>query len=562
VLTQLHVHNLAVVDEVDLEFHAGFAALTGETGAGKSILVDALALALGERADSRAIRTGTDRCEITAGFDLGARPDLLRWLADNDLDEDSECIVRRVVTSEGRSRGYVNGRTVPMQTLRELGERLIDFCGQQSHQSLRHASVQRKIVDQFGGHQALLSTVAEAFDQWQTAQTELDALSEAQQERAERRELLSYQAEELRALDVQAGEVAELEREHLRAANSGRIADGVSGALHSLYEADTGTAHAALSASKRELDELSALDERLTPITELLTEAEIRVAEAAESLRHHLGQVEHDPAREAELEQRIADLQELARKHRVAPQELPELFERLERELETLDGSDERLRKLGAESAALRDEVDLAAQKLTAARTKAAKKLGKEVTEHMQKLGMPGGHFEAEVRPAADGKTGPHGADRIEFLATANPGHAPGPLAQVASGGELSRLNLSIQVVAIGRDQVPTLIFDEVDSGVGGGVAEIVGGRLRDLSLDRQVLCVTHLPQVASQADHHLRVTKISDGKATRTSVKGLTKPERVEEIARMLGGVEITARTRAHAAEMLSGSKLRESAG
>ena len=561
-LTQLQIHNLAVVDEVDLEFASGFTTLTGETGAGKSILVGALALALGERADSRAIRPGTDRCEITAAFDLRQRPDLIHWLADNDLDEDDGCIVRRIVTAEGRSRGYINGRSVSMQTLRALGEQLVDICGQQSHQSLRHTGVQRDLLDDYGGHATLAAEMDTEFSRWQAVQTELDALTQVRQQKSERQDLLNYQVGELRALNLQPGEIEDLEKRHRIAANSLRIADGVSEALQKLYEADASAAYTTISAVKHDLGELAQLDEQLAPVSDLLAEAEILVSEAAESLRHRLGQLDHDPRLQQQLEQRIADIHELAHKHRVKPGALTELLDELAQELTTLEHSDERLRELTDEVTAHRKQMDITAEALTEARQAAAAALGEQVSENMQKLGMPGGYFCAELRPNADGKTGPHGADRIRFVATANPGHEPGPLAQVASGGELSRLNLAIQVVTMARNAVPTLIFDEVDAGIGGGVAEIVGNRLRDLSRRRQVLCVTHLPQVASQADYQLRVTKISDGRSTRTSVKGLTEPERIEEIARMLGGVDITPRTRAVAADMLKGTRVQKSAG
>ena len=561
-LTQLHIHNLAVVDAVDVDFGAGFTTLTGETGAGKSILVDALALALGERADSQAIRTGTDRCEISATFDLSPRPDLIGWLTDNDLDEDDECIVRRIVTAEGRSRGYINGRTVPMQTLRELGEQLVDICGQQSHQSLRRPEMQRRILDQYGNHDTLLAAMSHTHEQWQNIQAELDALTLAHNNKAERVDLLSYQVSELRALNIYEGELEALTGHHLRASNSRHIADGLSDALQHIYEADTGTAYSLISAAKNQLNELAELDADLKAPADLLSESEILITEAAEALRRHLGALDSDPEQLEKLEQRIGVFQELARKHRISPEGLFGFMHGLEHELTEIEGSDERLASMRDEADRLKEGMHVAARALTKARRKTAKKLSDEVTQNMQKLGMPGGKFAIKLQPRPDDGITPLGADRIEFVASANAGQKMGPLAQVASGGELSRLSLALQVVAIATDAVPTLIFDEVDSGVGGGVAEIVGSRLRDLSLQRQVLCVTHLPQVGSQADHHLRVTKISDGVSTRTSVKGLTDPERVEEIARMLGGVKITTRTRAHAAEMLKGKTLRTSAG
>ena len=557
-LAHLHIHDLAVVDEVELELKPGFNVLTGETGAGKSILVDALALALGERADSRAIRAGADRCEITAGFDLSDRPELSDWLRQNDLDNDDDCILRRVVTAEGRSRGYVNGHAVPMQTLKSLGEQLVDICGQQSHQSLRHPRVQRDILDHTGGLGALLATMREAFEQWQTARAELDALTGNQQDRLARQDLLSYQVGELQSLGLQAGEFESLEKEHLRVANSGRIAEGVSMALNQLYEADAGTAQAAISSAKQQLAALAELDPQLEAAVQMLAEAEILVSEAAATLREQTQRLEHDPQRLAELEQRIASIHELARKHRIDAAGLPELAARLATELGQLDGSDARLTELSDQTEQAEERVYATARQLTDERHKAAVALDEKVTANMQALGMPGGEFKVDLQATA--APGAAGAERIEFLVAANPGHSSGPLARVASGGELSRVSLAIQVVAMAAEAIPTLIFDEIDAGVGGGVAEIVGNCLQELSGQRQVLCVTHLPQVASQANHHLRVTKISDGVSTRTSVNALTSAERVEEIARMLGGVEITPRTRAHAKEMLNASHARRS--
>ncbi len=558
-LALLNIRNLAVIDEVELELGPGLTVLTGETGAGKSILVDALALALGERADSRAIRTGTDRCEITATFEVGARPDVLKWLADNDLDEDTDCILRRVVTADGRSRGYVNGRSVPMQTLRELGEQLVDICGQQSHQSLRHARVQQGILDDYGGHAGLLTTMSEAFEHWAETLREFEELQGAHADCMARIELLHHQVGELEALNPHPGEFAQLEQAHRLAANSARITEGVSRALDRVYAADDESVHSALSGVRRGLDDLTDIDPELKSATSMLAEAAILVAEAAETLRHHLGGLEHDPATQAQIEQRLASMHELARKHHVDPIALPDLLLRLTEELATLETSDQRIEALGEQTRQLEGLVREAAEGLTAARRSAGGALAEQVTNQMQRLGMPGGTFDVDLRPAADGLPGPNGIDRIEFVVTANPGQAAGPLAKVASGGELSRISLSLQVVALAMDAVPTLIFDEVDAGVGGGVAEIVGGRLRELAGQRQVLCVTHLPQVASQAHHHLRVAKLTDGHSTRTTVGRLNRAARVEEIARMLGGIEITARTRAHADEMLGGENARK---
>jgi len=552
VLARLLISNLAVIDELELEFAPGMTTLTGETGAGKSILVDALALALGERADSRAVRTNTERCTVTATFDLGSRGDIAAWLAAHDLDADNECMIRRIVTTDGRSRGYINGNGVPMQTLRELGEQLIDICGQQAHQSLRHPRIQRQILDEFGGHGKRLDHMATTFDHWQALRDEFTALNTAREDRAARLDLLTYQVSELKALNLADGEFAALERDHARASNAGRIADALGIALERLYEADNGSAHAAIAAARLELVELASFDDELNPMADMLAEAEILLTETAGALRRHAEQLEHDPASLQQLDQRLGDIHELARKHRVDASELPDLASRLVSELAALESSDERLDVLATELADAEQAVHTAVGNLSKARRKTARVIGDQVTNHMQELGMTGGRFEVQVGTLTTDKMGRNGGDHIEFTVAINPGQAAGPMAKIASGGELSRISLALQVVAMQQTAVPTLIFDEVDSGVGGGVAEIVGTRLRELAGSRQVLCVTHLPQVASQAGNHLRVTKITDGQSTRTTVKPLTPAERIEEIARMLGGVKITGRTRAHAEEML----------
>jgi DNA repair protein RecN (Recombination protein N) len=559
VLAQLNIRNLAVIDAAELDFSGGFTVLTGETGAGKSILVDALALALGERADTRAVRSGSERCEVTAVFDISDRSNVLAWLRDNDLDEDGECILRRVVAADGRSRGYVNGRSTPMQTLRELGEQLVDICGQQAHQSLRHARVQRDLLDQFGGHQDLITTMLSAHAAWRDARTEFETLRDELADRSARLDLLRHHVHELEALHPQAGEFEELERAHRLAANSGRIAEGITQALEMAYEHDDASAHSVLGGVRRKLDDLVEIDLELATATNMLAEAEILIGEAADALRQRHGQLEHDPAEEARIDERLAAFHDLARKHRCAPGSLHVTLDKLVDDLANLETGDQRIEELSARADECQAQMIDAAEHLTGRRREAAAKLTQIVTDNMQVLGMPNGRFEIVVRARPDELPGASGHDRIEFLTAANPGQAAGPLTKVASGGELSRISLALQVAAMAVDAVPTLIFDEVDAGVGGGVAEIVGGRLRELADNRQVLCVTHLAQVASQANQHLRVAKITDGKTTHTTVGRLDANARVEEIARMIGGIEITERTRAHAEEMLQANAARK---
>lgn len=552
-LSHLQIRNLAVLDEVDLEFASGLTVFTGETGAGKSMLVDALALALGARADAAVVRPGAQRAEIIATFDIAGRADIAAWLRDRDLDATPECQLRRIVTSEGRSRGYLNGQSVPLEALRELGEQLVEICGQHAHQSLRHRSAQRALLDGHGGHEALLAATAAAHAAWKTAESARRACEVRGEDREARCELLSHQLRELEALNLQPGEIAILEGEQRLLANRERIATGLGAALLRLYDAEHSAAQDDVAASRRELELLGDLDSGLVAVAALLEQAQIQIAEAAETIRHRLASLEHDPARQEHIEARLSAAYELSRKHRVPVEELPARARDLAAELQRLSDGQTRLAELAAEAAERRQSLVRAAAALSRARLKAARSMARDVTTRLHQLGMPDARFEVRVQPLPDEELGASGADEVEFLVTTNPGIDPGPVSRVASGGELSRLSLAIQVVAMAAHGTPTLIFDEVDAGVGGRVAEIVGQSLKSLSSGRQVLCVTHLPQVASQADRHLGLSKHSDGAHTRTEVRLLTGRERVEEIARMLGGLRITDKTRAHAGEMLA---------
>lgn len=554
VLHHLLIRNLAVVDEVEVEPGSGLTVLTGETGAGKSILVDALALALGERADSDAVRPGAERAEVTASFAVTGGT-AATWLAEHDL-EDSEsdnCVVRRIVTPEGRSRGYINGNPVPMQLLRELGARLVDICGQQAHQSLGRADTQRVILDQHGGHLTLLSEVRAAHDEWHQLQAERDELDAARADQQARLELLRFQVAELDTLNAQPGEFAEVEVAQRLAANSARLLSGVGAVLANLYEGnadDQPTAQDLLSAARNELTDLSELDPELRAAATLLSEAEIQVSEAADALRHYLLRDELAGADLPALEARLSALLETARKHRVDPRELDTLATELRAQLESIESADDRLDALTARARAAEQRLQVLCDKLSQQRRKAAKKLEQRVVAHIHDLGMPEGDFRIALQTLE--APGPQGQERVEFQVSLNPGMRIGPLTKIASGGELSRVSLAVQVAASTQSATPTLIFDEVDAGVGGGTADIVGMQLRGLAGASQVLCVTHLPQVASKGHGHFRVSKLTDGKATRTRVVALNREERVDELARMLGGLEITERTRAHAEEML----------
>jgi DNA repair protein RecN (Recombination protein N) len=551
-LTHIHVRNLAIVDEIEVELAAGMTALTGETGAGKSILVDALGLVLGDRADSSVIRHGCERAEISASFDTGDNSAAGRWLHAQELDLEGECQLRRVISREGRSRGYINGRPVPVQSLREIGDLLVDIHGQHEHQSLLRSTVQRQLLDDYGGHGELLAEVRTLYDDWKTTQQQLDAACLEIAERDARLDLLRYQSQELAALGLTVEEIETLDEEHARQANAGRLLDACQQGLARLDADEGGSVHALLSQTLDELSGLARLDSGLTETTALLNEAAVLIQEGIGSLRHYSEQLEIDPQRLQWLEERLGILHDLARKHRCKPVELPAVEADINRSLDAIEHSDKRRADLDIRLRDLEAAYRRAAEQLTRRRQQAAGEFGRQITTAMQTLGMAGGVFEVSVQPHAGASPGAQGLDTIEFLVSANPGQPVQPLSKVASGGELSRISLSIQVISAGSETIPTLIFDEVDSGIGGGVAEIVGQKLRALASSRQVLCVTHLPQVAAQAHRQMQVSKLAGENTTRTSIRKLAAGERIDELARMLGGMKITRQTREHAREML----------
>jgi len=551
-LTNLQIRNFAIIDQIEVEFGGGMTVLTGETGAGKSILVDALGLVLGERGSSALVRGGSKRAEISAVFDIASAPHAATWLEENALDSDGECLLRRVINADGRSRAFINGNAVPLQSLKALGELLLDIHGQHFHQSLGRPAVQRDLLDHFASAQGLRAATESAFKEWRQLAAELADLETADADRASRLDLLTFQTNELVMLDVQPGETDELLSNRRRLLNSGRLAEGVATIMQTIYESDSGNAQSLVADACHTLESLSELDDQLLPILTLLKEANIQVTEAAESLRRYSDTLDMDPSERDRVEDRLDAMQTLARKHRVDVNELPALQERLEKQLNDIQHAEERGVELQQQTEAAESRYRKCAVKLSKARHKAAAAFSASVTSTMADLGMNGGIFEVSVSDRAKEVPQAYGTDTIEFLISANPGQPPMPLSKVASGGELSRMSLSIQVIASDGSPIPTMVFDEIDSGVGGGIAEMVGKRLRDVSETRQVFCVTHLPQVASIANSHFRIVKMTDGKSTRTSVNTLTNDERIEELARMLGGVEITDRTRDHAAEML----------
>jgi DNA repair protein RecN (Recombination protein N) len=561
-LSSIQVRNFAIIDEVEVEFASGMTVLTGETGAGKSILVDAMGLVLGERGGAGLVRSGARRAEFTAEFDLRNLPAAREWLEEQMLDLDDECILRRVVSADGRSRAFINGNNVPLQSLKSLGELLLDIHGQHFHQSLARRDVQREMLDYFGGLVDLTVATDNAYSEWREKADKLESLDASDADREAKLDLLRFQIGELEALDLQPGEYEALMSERARLQNSGRLAEGVTAALHRIYDADEVNAHLLVAEASRDVETLASLDESLQPAANLLSEASIQLGEAADVLRRYGDALDMDPARQNFVEERLDAVTNLARKHRTEPEDIDELLQNLCEQRDDLEHAEERGEALREAAAAAGDAFRQLAGQLTRGRLKAAKRFGKAVTDAMGDLGMPGGVFEVGISPRSADSPRASGMDDIEFLISANPGQDPQPLSRIASGGELSRMSLAIQVIASDGSRIPTMVFDEVDSGVGGGIAEMVGMRMRELGRTRQVFCVTHLPQVASLGNHHFRIMKLSDGKSTRTSITALSDDERVEEIARMLGGVEITQRTRDHAAEMLSAERGAPAAG
>jgi DNA repair protein RecN (Recombination protein N) len=551
-LSLIRVKNYAVIDEVELEFAPGFSVMTGETGAGKSILVDALGLALGDRADANTVRHGADRAEISVVFDCPSEHASITWLREHGLDDGNSCTLRRVVTTEGRSRAFINNQPVTLQDLKTLGGLLIDIHGQHAHQSLLDTANQRALLDAHGGLDELAAQVARTFSAWKDLASQLDTRRAAGTDRAAQLELLRFQAAELETLALAAGEPEQLRIERDRLANTDRLLGGISAALAGLYESEMGSAYSLVVRAEQELTNLVDHDPELHEPTERLAGVQIELRELSSSLNHYRDRIEADPERLDWLDNRLAKIRTLARRHGVPEAELPPMLGTLQQRIDELDGGQESLEALAERVERAEHSYFEVARNLSRARAKQGTILSQQVSEQLTELGMPHGQFQVELQGKAPERADGTGMERVEFQVKLNPGQPFGALNRMASGGELSRISLAIEVVRSGASPVPAFVFDEVDAGVGGRVAEIVGRRLSQLAESRQVLCVTHLPQVASQGQRHYRVVKLTDGKTSRTNVRSLSVEERVEELSRMLGGIEITERTRAHAAEMI----------
>ena len=546
-LRTLSIRDFVIVDAIELEFAPGFTVFTGETGAGKSILIDALALALGGRGDASVVREGASKTDISAEF--STHPEADAWLAEHEFSsEEGGVFLRRVIDNAGRSKAFVNGITATAAQLRELGEMLVDIHGQHAHQSLLKTDAQRLLLDSQAGLAEDARQVAAAYKVWRAVAKQREEFEQNARNVLLERERLEWQVAELEKLAVKPGEWTEIGNEHSRLAHAASLIEGAQEALNVISESDTPML-SQLSSLTQKLVKLSDIDAGLKPVIDALEPATIQLQEAVYSLNDYLSRIELDPERLHEVEARLDAIHSTARKFRVAPDELPQEFATLSEQLRQLaDASDiDALRQL---EETLKAAYMDAARKLSKARAKAAKALGEAVTAAMQDLSMAGGRFEIALHPV---EPAGYGLEQVEFMVAAHAGTASRPLAKVASGGELARISLAISVITSTATATPTLIFDEVDTGIGGGVAEVVGRLLKRLGQDRQVLCVTHLPQVASQANQHLQVSKRSIEGRTLSSIEPLDAKARVEEIARMLGGLEITATTRKHARELLA---------
>ena len=550
-LGTLFIRDFAIVRRLELELGAGLTVLTGETGAGKSILIDALALALGVRAETDSIRHDADSAEVLAQFDIEPGGDAEQWLREQELKEDSICITRRIVYRDKPSKAFINGRSVTSQMLNELGNFLVDIHGQHEHQSLLRRDTQRRVLDDYAGLQNKVNELEQLYDEYRSSLQRYNSLSQQSDNQQERIDLLRYQISELEKLGLGRNEYQELEQEHRRLAHIGDLLNGMQSVVHNLYEGDEATTSAQLAECIYKLDTLTDFEPKLSIVRSLLNEAQVQVEEAVVHLRQHLSNLELDPQRLTWVEQRISAVTDLARKHHCRPENLPETLHTLKVELSDAEQGDTNLALLNQKVTETKQQYRVVAEQISLKRREVAASLSHDISSQMQELGMRGGEFKIKIENLEKEPTR-FGYDQVEFLVSTSPGQSCKPMSKVASGGELSRISLAVQVVTAAVGRIPCLIFDEVDVGIGGGVAEIVGRKLRSLSGSQQVLCITHLPQVAAQGHQHLQIYKDED-MGVLVNVSHLDQQSRVNEIARMLGGIKITKQTREHARDMLS---------
>ncbi|WP_372881326.1 DNA repair protein RecN [Psychromonas sp.] len=555
-LTQLTIQNFAIVQFLELEFHQGMTTITGETGAGKSIAIDALGLCLGDRADANMVRVDTEQAEVNARFTLNDTPHAKNWLKNNDLEDsqsdNTECLLRRIITREGRSRAYINGTPVPLSQLKSLGQLLVNIHGQHAHQSLLKNDIQLSIIDEYAGHHLLLQKVKDTYQGWHFLNKQLKQLQLNQQEKQARKQLLEYQIEELDAFALAENEFQEIEQEHKRLANSGALLTTCQISLLQLSDGEEVDSLSLLRKSVSALEHQVDNDPSLESIISTLQEAIIQIEEASYELRHFSDNLELDPEHFQQLETRISDVLSLARKHQIQPEFLFEHHQKLTKEYKQLNNFDSQIEQLTIDLQQAQENYFKHAQKLSQSRSRYAKELSKKITASIQQLNMEKGIFEVALSQANEPTLSPLGIDNIEFKVATNAGQSLQDLGKVASGGELSRIGLAIQVIISQRVSTPTLIFDEVDVGISGATASVVGKLLRSLGDNTQILCVTHLPQVAGNGHQQMFVNKQSNGKTTNTTMVKLNQQDRLNELARLLGGDRITQHTLANAQELL----------
>ncbi|MEY4640947.1 MAG: hypothetical protein RLZZ227_941 [Pseudomonadota bacterium] len=552
-LIQLTIQNFALVEQLDIDLHQGMTAITGETGAGKSIMLDALGLTLGDRADPEAIRTGAERADISATFTLGDNSDALHWLREHDFPEQEDlCILRRVLTRDGRSRAYINGQSTTLAELKTLGEMLIDIHSQHEHQSLLKTATHQRLLDAFGALQEAARKVYDLALRARKLQQEITSLKDASATQAAQVELLGFQVRELDELQLQADELPSLEAEHKQLSHADEALAALQEVLALCNTADEFNLEQGLRRATVLLEDLPFRNQLLDEAASMLSTALIQVEEAGSSLLRASERIEQNPARLEEVDQRLGLIHRLARKHRVTPADLYAHSQALRAQLQGLSGAEGRADELDQELKALLNDYHKAAGDLSQKRAKAAKQLEKAVNAQLARLGMATASFSLALNTQKAGDPTLQGYDAAEFLVSTNPGQPPRALGKIASGGELSRISLAIQVVTAQTSSIPTLVFDEVDVGIGGGTARAVGELLHELGARGQILCVTHQPQVASQAHQHLLVSKTSSKNATMTSLAMLDRKQRITEIARMLGGDALTDKSLAHARELL----------
>jgi len=556
-LSQLTVQHFAIVKFLELDFHQGMTTITGETGAGKSIAIDALGLCLGDRADASMIRQGTDKAEVSARFNLSDTPNALNWLKNNDLenslsDNPNECLLRRIITREGRSRAYINATPVPLSQLKSLGQLLVNIHGQHAHQSLLRSDIQLSIIDEYANHQQLLQKVKDTYQGCHFLKKQLHQQQLSQQEKQARKQLLEYQIVELDEFALAENEFRDIEAEHKKLANSGALIENTQMSLTLLSDSEEADALSLLQKSVSLLESQLQHDDKLENIVNSLQEAVIQIEEASYELRQYCEQLERDPEQFEQLESRLSQTMTLARKHQVQPEMLYSFHQKLSKEYQQLNNNETQIEQLTTELENAQQDYIKHAQKLSHSRQRYSKELSKKITKSIQKLNMEDGQFEVSMTQSENHNLSPLGIDNIEFQVAANAGQDLQNLGKVASGGELSRISLAIQVIISQRVSTPTLIFDEVDVGISGATAAVVGNLLRQLGENTQIFCVTHLPQVAGNGHQQMIVNKQSDGKSTNTDMQLLNNEDRIRELARLLGGDSITEHTLANAKELL----------